>query len=130
MKVLLVEDEAALADVLARNLRARGHGVKTEASAEGAILSMMEEWPDAIILDVNLPDGTGWEVLRKLGPDGRSRLRTVVISAAPLSPKRIAELQPAHWFLKPFAIDALVRALTEPGSPIAAANDGTGNMDD
>ena len=46
---------------------------------------MAEAWPDALVLDINLPDDTGWEVLRKLGPESRSRLHVVVISAAPIS---------------------------------------------
>jgi DNA-binding response OmpR family regulator len=113
MKVLIVEDETALADILARNLRARGFDVRSVETAEGAILSMAEEWPDGMVLDINLPDDTGWEVLRKLGPESRSRLHVVVISAAPISQKRVAEFRPAHSFVKPFPIEALVRALED-----------------
>jgi len=40
MKVLLVEDETALADVLARNFRARGNEVVVESSSEGSIRSI------------------------------------------------------------------------------------------
>jgi two-component system OmpR family response regulator len=113
MKVLLVEDEAPLADVLARNLRAHGHAVTTQGSAEGAILSMAEDWPEAVILDINLPDGSGWDILRRLGDRDREHLKVIVISAAPLSPKRLAEFRPAHCFLKPFPADALDRALKD-----------------
>ena len=113
MNVLLVEDEAALADVLARNLRARGHAVSHQSTAEGAILAMTESWPDALILDVNLPDLTGWEILRRLSAIDRSRVGVVVISAAPVSQRRIQEFQPLRWLQKPFAIDALVRLLDE-----------------
>jgi DNA-binding response OmpR family regulator len=111
MNVLLVEDEAPLADVLARNLRARGHGVVTRGTAEDAILSLAESWPDAMILDINLPDDSGWEVLRRLSSEDRRRLHVVVISAAPLSRKRLEEFRPAHALLKPFPIDALAHAL-------------------
>jgi DNA-binding response OmpR family regulator len=113
MKALIVEDETTLADILARNLRARGFDVKAVETAEAAILSMAEEWPDGVVLDINLPDDTGWEVLRKLGPESRSRLHVVVISAAPISQKRVAEFRPAHSFVKPFPIEALVRALED-----------------
>jgi DNA-binding response OmpR family regulator len=113
MKVLIVEDEVALADVLARNLRARAFEVETAESAEAAILSMAEEWPDGLVLDINLPDDTGWEVLRRLGRESLERLHVVVISAAPISQKRLAEFQPAHSFVKPFPIEALVRALSD-----------------
>jgi DNA-binding response OmpR family regulator len=114
MKVLLVEDESALADVIARNLRARGHDVVVAPTAEAAILSMAERWPDAAILDVNLPDLTGWDVLRRLSATDRKSLRVIVISAAPIAQKRIQEFAPLRWLQKPFPIDALVRLLQEP----------------
>ena len=113
MNVLLVEDEVSLADVLARNLRARGHEVTTRGTAEDAILSLAEAWPDAMILDINLPDESGWEVLRRLTAEDRRRLHVVVISAAPMSPKRLDEFKPAHALLKPFPIDALARSLED-----------------
>jgi DNA-binding response OmpR family regulator len=114
MKVLLVEDESALADVIARNLRARGHDVAVAPTAEAAILSMAERWPEAAILDVNLPDLTGWDVLRRLSVTDRKSLRVIVISAAPIAQKRIQEFAPLRWLQKPFPIDALVRLLQEP----------------
>lgn len=113
MNVLLVEDEVSLADVLARNLRARGHAVVSRTTAEDAILSLAEAWPDAMVLDINLPDESGWEVLRRLSAEDRRRLHVVVISAAPMSAKRLAEFKPAHALLKPFPIDALARALSD-----------------
>lgn len=111
MKVLLVEDEAALADVLSRNLRVRGNDVTVEGSAEGAIQRIAENLPDTLVLDINLPDQTGWEVLRHLTPEERQKLNVVIISAAPISTKRLAEFEPSHWFLKPFPVEALMRAV-------------------
>ena len=116
MNVLLVEDEIGLADVLARYVGARGHRVCTVATAQGAVSSVKESWPDAMILDVNLPDGSGWDVLRSIGPDKRDAMRVVVISAAPVSQKRLDEFKPARWFLKPFPLDALIRSLS-PAEP-------------
>ncbi len=114
MRILLVEDEAALADVIARNLRARYHDVAVAATAEAALLEMAETWPDAMILDVNLPDLTGWDVLRRLSAADRQKLSVIVVSAAPISQKRIDEFKPEHTLQKPFPIDALVRMLSEP----------------
>jgi DNA-binding response OmpR family regulator len=112
MKVLLVEDEVALADAIARNLRARGHAISQAGTAEGALLSMAESWPEALVLDINLPDESGWEVLRRLSAKDRDRLQVIVISAAPVSQRRVAEFRPAHVLLKPFPIDALDTAIT------------------
>jgi DNA-binding response OmpR family regulator len=111
MKVLLVEDEVALADVMARNLRARGHEVTAVPTAEGAVLAMAHDWPDILILDVNLPDMTGWDILRGLSAGERASLPAIVVSAAPISQKRIDEFHPFRALLKPFPIDALIRAL-------------------
>jgi two-component system OmpR family response regulator len=114
MRVLLVEDETALADVIARNLRARHHDVAVSATAEAALLEMAEAWPEALILDVNLPDLTGWEILRRLSETDRRKLSVIVVSAAPISQKRIDEFKPDHTLQKPFPIDALMRMLPQP----------------
>jgi DNA-binding response OmpR family regulator len=117
MRVLLVEDEAALADVIGRNLRARGHSVTLATTAKAALANLAAEWPDVLLLDVNLPDMTGWDVLRRLGEDDRGHLPVVVISAAPISPKRIEEFRPARCLMKPFPIDALLRILSDLNTP-------------
>ena len=114
MRILLVEDETALADVIARNLRARHHDVVVAPTAEAALLDMASVWPDAMILDVNLPDLTGWDILRRLSAADRQKLSVIVVSAAPISQKRIEEFKPDHTLQKPFPIDALMRMLPEP----------------
>ncbi len=118
MRILLVEDEAALADVIERNLRARHYDVTVEGTAEAALLRMAEVWPDGLILDVNLPDLTGWEILRRLTAADRAKLHVIIISAAPISQKRIDEFKPDHTLQKPFPIEALVRMLPEPSISI------------
>ena len=96
---------------MARNLRARDHDVVVTATAEAALLSMAENWPEVLILDVNLPDTSGWDVLRHLTSADREGLRVVVMSAAPVSQARVEELKPDRTLQKPFPIDALVRAI-------------------
>jgi DNA-binding response OmpR family regulator len=113
VKVLIVEDESSLADVMVRNLRARGFETRSVETAEEAILSMMEDWPEALVLDINLPDASGWEVLRRLSQKDRDQLHVVIISAAPISQIRVAEFKPAHTFVKPFPMEALVRCLAD-----------------
>lgn len=113
MRVLIVEDEAELADIIGRSLRARGHRVSVAPTAEAALLHLATEYTDAMLLDINLPDLTGWDVLRGLDATDRSRIPVVVISAAPISPRRIDEFRPFRCLLKPFPIEALVRTLGE-----------------
>jgi DNA-binding response OmpR family regulator len=124
MRVLLVEDEAALADVIDRYLRARGHAVTVAPTAEVALASLAAGRPDVLLLDVNLPDMTAWDILRRLGEDDRRHLPVVVISAAPISPKRIEEFKPERCLMKPFPISTLLRTLGELNSTSQPADSG------
>ncbi len=103
-----------LAGVIARNLEARGHKAMLAETAESALLQMMEEWPDALILDVNLPDLSAWELLRRLGEKSRAAVKVVVVSAAPISQKRLQEFKPQGALQKPFAIGSLMHLLEDP----------------
>ncbi|HLF77556.1 MAG TPA: response regulator [Dehalococcoidia bacterium] len=108
MKVLVVEDDQSLAGIMRRSFVARGHETWVAGTAEGAILQMAEQWPDVLIMDVNLPDFTAWEVLRRLGPEDRQALKVIVVSAAPISRKRLEEFKPAGALQKPFTISSLL----------------------
>jgi len=109
-RVLLVEDEEPLRRILARNLSRRGYRVTEAASAAEAITFLRAGEPfDALLLDVNLPDQTGWDVLRAL--DGANTDVPPVIVMTALRPvrRRLDEFHPAAVLLKPFPVDALVR---------------------
>lgn len=119
-RVLLVDDEEAVADVLGRSLRARGHQVRVATSGMDALLALSEEVPDVLVLDISLPDITGWEVLRRLSPLDRARVPVIVFSASPLAPSRVQEFKPAGVLEKPFPMEALLRliASVKPSSPL------------
>jgi DNA-binding response OmpR family regulator len=112
-QVLLVDDEPPIVTVLATTLRAHGYEVRTEATAQDALLALTEEIPGVILLDINLPDLTGWELLRRLSPLDRQRIPVIVFSASPLAPSRVEKFKPAGVLTKPFPVDALLRLLSE-----------------
>jgi DNA-binding response OmpR family regulator len=112
-RVLLIDDEPAITAVLATSLRASGHSVRVAATAQDALLALTEETPDVMLLDVNLPDLTGWELLRRISPLDRERIPVVVFSAAPLAPSRVEEFRPLGVLTKPFPIDALLRLIDD-----------------
>ncbi|MEZ4503470.1 MAG: response regulator [Dehalococcoidia bacterium] len=126
-RVLLVEDEQPLCQVIARNLSARGHEVVIAGTAEVALSELAAREFDLMLLDIDLPDRSGWEVVRELRTEGRS-VPFVVVSAVRVSPEQIAEFQPLAYLPKPFPLDALLRLAagegTEPGADAVSGDEG------
>jgi two-component system, OmpR family, alkaline phosphatase synthesis response regulator PhoP len=64
--ILVVEDETSIASFVAAYLRNAGYGVRTAASAKAAIIDLAGELPSLVVLDLNLPDGDGVELCRRI----------------------------------------------------------------
>jgi two-component system, OmpR family, alkaline phosphatase synthesis response regulator PhoP len=64
--ILVVEDETSIASFVAAYLRNAGYAVKTAASAQTALITLAGESPALVILDLNLPDGDGVELCRRI----------------------------------------------------------------
>ena len=121
--ILLVEDDEVLRELILRNLQARGHDVDVAADARAALTYLRAVPFDLILLDICLPDETGWEVLRiaqkegwvspleRNGHDGQ--LPVVVLSAVRVSPRRLQEFHPLAYLPKPFPMDAILRLAAE-----------------
>lgn len=109
--VLLVDDEEPIVEVLGRVLRGHGYSVRTASCGADALYALTEHVPDVVLLDINLPDLTGWEVLRRLAPRDRERVPIIVLSASPLAPGRVGDFQPAGVLLKPFPVAALIELI-------------------
>ena len=66
MRILIVEDEVKMAALLKRGLQEEGYAVDLTQTAEEALWMGTENPYDAILLDVMLPDGDGFDICRKL----------------------------------------------------------------
>lgn len=110
LSILLVEDEPRLRQTLERSLTSRGHLVELASTAAEASDRALSGRHDVMLLDVNLPDATGWDVLRALR-DADCTLPSIVLSAAPPNPTRVREFRPAGVLYKPFPMDALLRLI-------------------
>src|SRR5829696_9769646 len=102
-QVLVVEDEPLLRGIIVRNLASRGHAVREAGSAEEALQALASGRTDLLLLDINLPDRTGWDVLRDLAARAEE-VPTVVVSAVRVSPAKLAEFKPLAYLPKPFPI--------------------------
>jgi two-component system phosphate regulon response regulator PhoB len=110
-RILVIEDEPALQQVLDYNLRREGHEVLIAGSAVDGLRLAREARPDVILLDWMLPDRSGTEVCRtlKLGKD-TSEIPVVFVTARTEEVDRIVgfEVGAADYIVKPFSIRELV----------------------
>jgi DNA-binding response OmpR family regulator len=112
-RVLLVEDEIRLGESIQRGIASHGHHVDLVRNCASAISAGLQSDYDVLVLDINLPDTAGWEVLAALDR-ARRRPRAIVLSAVPPSAARVREFAPVSVLEKPFPIDALLRLIVEP----------------
>jgi DNA-binding response OmpR family regulator len=73
-----------------------------------AVQAVITRVPDLVLLDINLPDQTGWDVPRELKRRGRE-VPTIVLSAVRVGQNRLDEFHPLAYLPKPFPIEALLR---------------------
>ena len=111
-RVLIVEDDESLCRILKRNLTARGIETRCVESVTSGLQAIAAERPDLLVLDINLPDRSGWELLRSLRAR-RIEIPTVVISAARCTADRLEEFHPIANLPKPFPLEALLRLVVE-----------------
>jgi CheY-like chemotaxis protein len=122
-RILLVEDDDVLRELILRNLEARDHDVRVARDAHTALAHLQANPFDLILLDICLPDQTGWEVLRIAQKQGwlaplelhgnAGQLPVVVLSAVRVSPRRLQEFRPLAYLPKPFPMEAILRLAAE-----------------
>jgi DNA-binding response OmpR family regulator len=112
VRVLIVEDDESLRQIVARHLRAQRYAVDEAASAEEATTALEGGLrPDAVLLDLNLPGDTGWDLLRGRGLAEAGSPPVIITSATTVSPKRLAEFGCVGYLPKPFPLETLVATL-------------------
>lgn len=123
-KVLVVEDDAAIRDMMRRRLAMRGFDVRVAAHGAEAVALARESPPDAVLLDIGLPgELSGWDVARIVAADPRTagaRLFVLTAHVTPADIERARRLGCTDFFGKPVDFGALVEALGGPPSPSVA----------
>jgi two-component system KDP operon response regulator KdpE len=116
-RVLFVEDDSGLAGIVVRHLRARGHDARSVPSAEDAIDLIRSGFrPTVVLLDINLPGASGWELLRGGGLGQAAGSPSVyVVSATSVPPARLREFGVAGFLPKPFALPTLIEIVERTG---------------
>ncbi len=112
VRVLVVDDEPSLAGLLSSVLRFEGWEVRTAADGLGAVRAAREFRPDAVILDVMLPDLDGLEVLRRLRQE-QPRVCVLFLTARDAVEDRVAGITAGgdDYVTKPFSIEEVLARL-------------------
>jgi len=110
-RVLVVDDEPQILRALGTTLRGAGYAVDTAATVADALASAAATPPEAVILDLVLPDGNGTEVTRELRT--WSEAPVIVLSAVGEEKEKIAALDAGadDYVTKPFSVDELLARL-------------------
>jgi two-component system KDP operon response regulator KdpE len=110
-RVLVVEDEVGLRQALGINLRARDYEVTLAEDGRSALKAASAKPPDAVVLDLGLPDIDGVEVIE--GLRGWSQAPIIVLSARTGEPDKVVALDAGadDYVTKPFGMDELLARL-------------------
>jgi two-component system OmpR family response regulator len=108
-RVLVVDDEATILELLSGSLRLAGFEVVTAASGAAAVRAATVSRPDLVLLDVMLPDGDGFEALRRIRSGG-SEVPVIFLTARDEVPDRVNgfAIGGDDYVTKPFSLEELL----------------------
>ncbi len=111
-RVLIVDDDERLRELVRVNLELEGYAVRAAASAEEGLAAVEQQSPDLILLDVMMPGIDGWEMLRRLQErHGIGAIPVIMFSGKVEQGRREAARRGARGFIgKPFEPQQLVES--------------------
>jgi len=109
MKVMVVDDEPDIVDLLSLMLGSHDYGVITAYSGNECLEKLQEGKPDLILLDLVMPDIDGWEVLSRIRQDAQLKAIPVVIITAKQLTAEVAQKK------APYLTEYLVKPITNEG---------------
>jgi two-component system OmpR family response regulator len=128
-RILVVDDEENISYLVGAGLRAAGCTVATAATGDEALSRIDTFRPDAIVLDVMLPDLDGYEVLRRLRARGCT-VPTLLLTARAETAERVRGLTSGaeDYIVKPFALEEVVARVQLVLRRHGHANEGAARM--
>jgi len=132
-RILIVEDEEAIVEVVSQTLRRHGYETASAADGDDALEKAFSLRPDLVILDLMLPKMDGWEVCRRLKADRQTASVPVLMLTARREERDVVEgleIGADDYMKKPFSLSELaarVKALlrrSDPGETGRVVEDG------
>lgn len=111
-KILIVEDDSLLNKTLAYNLASDGYGITAVLNAKTASEALKTKCFDLVLLDINLPDGNGYDLCRLIKPEHADTV-VIFLTANDQESDQIRgyEIGAVDYITKPFSIGALQRKI-------------------
>ncbi|MDB4886860.1 MAG: response regulator receiver protein [Gemmatimonadetes bacterium] len=115
MKILIADDDRVIAQLVAAVVRDAGHTpLHAYDAMQTVMFAMRVPAPDLVILDINMPGGTGLDALRKLKMSAKTGHIPVVVLSGSIDqslPTKVKELGAAGFLTKPIDPDMLAEAI-------------------
>lgn len=110
--IVVINDSPDLLELARLLFEDEGYDVKVAQVGQGAYDLIRQTMPDLVLLDVRLPDISGWDILQALRLDANTASIPVLMCSAAVGEMRDLEEQLAStgvdWLIKPFSIDTLL----------------------
>lgn len=111
-EILIVEDDRDVAEVLSALLVSSGYRARAVGTIAEARIAVERKVPDAAVVDVKLPDGSGLDLIRWLRESSRTEeVPVVVVTGSSRAPGSFSDAKVIDWLLKPFDDRRLLAAL-------------------
>jgi CheY-like chemotaxis protein len=119
MKVLVVDDDQGIRELVATALSEEGYDVSGAADGAEALDRIAEVRPDVILLDMRMPVMDGWEFARRYRSQPAPHAPIVIVTAALDVAKDAKEIGADGFLAKPFQLDDLVALVERHAGPAA-----------
>ncbi len=112
--IMVVDNDPSVANMIKRMLEGAGHTVTTATGGFECLEKLKKTKPDLLLLDVMMPDLSGWDLYWRIRKDDE-KIKVAFVSVMEVSPERKKELINEYgisdYILKPFTQDQLTQAV-------------------
>jgi len=108
MTILVVDDEPQIRRTLRSSLAAAGYGVREAANGEAALAAIREQMPDLLIIDINMPGMSGFEVCREIRETSEVPIIMLSVRNSERDKVRALDAGADDYVVKPFGMQELL----------------------
>jgi CheY-like chemotaxis protein len=110
-RILVVDDDPPILTLMKNLLREFGFDAVVAGTGTQALAAAREQTPDLVLLDINMPEMSGTEVIRALRRDHAGQLPILILSGEPMAPAEVQALGANGAVQKPFDVPELMQQI-------------------